>query len=88
MRIKDCAPEDSDSVAEGETKGFSLMKETFHDRRLLIQNEAATVADILDQRSALDCPVVVSILVYSVYTNIMICYCVFRLSRKWDQLRE
>ena len=74
MRIEDCVPEDSGSVSEHkkalqeEMKKakprdvllLQLMKNTFHDRRMFIQNEAAAVADILEQYPALARPTVVS----------------------------
>ena len=37
-----------------------LMKSTYHDRRIFIQNDAATVSEILDSYPALRRPAVVS----------------------------
>ena len=78
MRVEDCAPEDSGSVSEHkkalqeEIKKakprdnilLALMKNTFRDRRMFIQNEATTVGEILEQYPALTRATVVSAIAY------------------------
>ena len=74
MRVEDTIPDDPGSVAvhnkalkEEMDKSkprdsllLPLMRSTYHDPRLFIQNDATTVADILDQYPALRRPAVVS----------------------------
>ena len=76
MRIEESMPEDPSSVAEHkkalqeEMKKakprdallLPLMKSTFHDRRLFIQNDASAVADILEDYPALARSTVVSVI--------------------------
>ena len=81
MRVQDCVPEDSRSVAEhakalnGEMKKpkprdsvlLPLMKYTFHDRRIFVQNDAASVTEIVDTYPALARPAMVRPAVVIVY---------------------
>ena len=77
MRIQDSVPEDSRSVAEHakalneemkkskprDSVLLPLMKHTFHDRRIFVQNDAASVTEILDNCPALARPAVVKLTV-------------------------
>ena len=74
MRVEEGIPEDPGSVAEHnkaiqeemkkakprDTQLLSLMKSTFHDRRIFIQNDAVNVADVLKHYPALTHPAVVN----------------------------
>ena len=82
MRLQDCVPEDSHSVAQHakalneemkkpkprDSVLLPLMKHTFHDRRIFVQNDAASVTEIVDSCPALARPAVVRI-------TILCCLC-------------
>ena len=83
MRVQDYVPEDSHIVAEHakalneemkkpkprDTVLLPLMKHTFHDRRIFVQNDASSVTEILDIYPALTRPAVVRL------TIILYCLC-------------
>lgn len=78
MRVEDAIPDDPGSVAEHnkalqeemqkskprDSVLLPLMRSTFYDRRIFIQNDAASVSDILDHYPALYRPAVVSHCMY------------------------
>ena len=83
VRVQDYVPEDSHSVAE-HSKALNeemkkpnprdsvllpLMKHTFHDLRILFQNNASSVTEILDIYPALARPAVMTL------TIILYCLC-------------
>ena len=106
MRIQDSVPEDSRSVAEHAKAPNEEMKKSKprdsvllplmkHDRRIFVQNDAASVTEILDNCPALARPAVVKLTVpYVIVCSWLACFtspvcswlvCFMSLARKTCQ---